>query len=84
MMAIGAVLLLLIFALIAPQPREAALGLLAGAGDWFRRWAPFSYWIVAVLLVAAIASLVLVASWPRTQEPEDPMAKYKKDHIEAD
>ena len=41
------------------------------------KYAPFSYLILAiVILVPTIAALVLI-KWPQPPEPENPLARYK-------
>jgi cytochrome c-type biogenesis protein CcmH/NrfG len=76
---IGAVIFLVFFLLIAPSTRKILTGMLGQSGDWIANWAPFSYIILALLLVAGFFSLYLMAHWPRVQEPENPLARYKND-----
>ena len=74
---IGAVLFALFFLLIAPKSRALITGSLSQAGDWVDKWAPWSYLLVAILvLVPAVAAVVLV-KWPQPPEPENPLARYK-------
>jgi hypothetical protein len=77
----GAALFLLMFVLIAPQTRKWLIGMLGNSGGWLSNWAPFSYIILMVLLVAAFFSLYLMMHWPKTPEPENPLAKYKRDDL---
>ena len=44
---------------------------------WMHAWAPFSYILLLIMLVAPIVSLKLIQSWPKYVEPEDPMARYR-------
>lgn len=67
------------FLLIAPQTREFLFSHLTSAGEQIHAWAPFSYIGVMLILIAPLASIYLVQKWPAKPEPEDPMAKYKKD-----
>jgi hypothetical protein len=69
---------LLIFALMIPQIKEPLFRNLGLSGDWFARYAPFSYIVLAMFVAAAIAATILMIKWPGVQEPEDPLAKYKK------
>ncbi|MGP8246133.1 MAG: hypothetical protein ACLQVN_16635 [Bryobacteraceae bacterium] len=81
---LGAIVFLIIFVLIMPGIRQPLFQRLGGAGDWIGKWAPFSYIVLALFLAATIAALVLMIKWPAAPEPEDPLAKYKKQDIDAD
>lgn len=72
------------FLMIAPQSREFLFSHLTSAGERIHAWAPFSYIAVMLFLIAPFASMYLVRKWPAKPEPEDPMAKYKKDIIYED
>lgn len=67
------------FLMIAPQSREFLVSHVTSAGEQIHAWAPFSYVAVMLFLIAPFASMYLVQKWPEKPEPEDPMAKYKKD-----
>ena len=75
---------LFIFILMMPQVRGPLVERLGGAGELIVKWAPFSYIVLALLLAATITALILMIKWPATPEPEDPLAKYKKQDIEMD
>lgn len=77
----GAVLFLVMFLLIAPQTRKVLVNMLGQSGGWVSSYAPFSYIILLFLLVAAFFSLHLMMHWPKTPEPDNPMAKYKHDDL---
>ena len=47
-------------------------------------WAPFSYVIVLVVLLAPIVSFVMMARWPHHVEPPNPMSRYKQDDVMPD
>ena len=72
-------LFLLVFILIAPQSRSYLGSHLAIAGEWINAWAPFSYILLLMLPIAGLASVYILRKWPERIEPENPMAKYKKD-----
>ena len=78
---LGAVLFLVMFILIAPATRNMLLGMLGDSGSWIVRWAPFSYILVAFVAVAGIFSLYLMTHWPKTPEPDNPLARYKHDDL---
>jgi hypothetical protein len=75
---------LIIFVLMMPKIRDPLLQMLGGAGEWIGKYAPFSYIVLGVLMAATIAALALMIKWPGAPEPENPMAKYKKQDIETD
>jgi hypothetical protein len=72
-------LFLLVFVLIAPQSRSFLGSHLAGAGEWINAWSPFSYILLLMLPIAGLASAYIVRNGPERVEPENPMAKYRKD-----
>ena len=78
-MLIGLVLFILFFIVIMPQSQAFLLGRAAELSAWITAWAPFSYILLLMLVGASIAGIHLVRSWPETVEPENPMAKYRKD-----
>jgi len=69
------------FLLIAPKSRAMLAGWMGDAGTWLVAWAPFSYFILAFVLVAPIASWLLMTRWPKQAEPENPLAKYKREDV---
>lgn len=73
----GACLFLVLFLLVAPTTRKMLIGMVGQSGNWMSQWAPFSYIIAVLFVVAGIVSLVLMKSWPRTPEPENPLARFK-------
>jgi hypothetical protein len=79
MMFLGAFLFILFFVLIAPQSQAFLLGLLTGASTWISAWAPFSYVLLVILLAAPFAGLHMIRTWPQRVDPENPMAKYRRE-----
>jgi hypothetical protein len=73
---VGPLLFLCFFLLINPTTRAAVSGMLGSSGDWITKFAPFSYILLALLLVAGIFSMNLMVKWPKTPEPENPLARY--------
>jgi len=49
-----------------------------GTFKWLHAWAPFSYIIIVIVMLSPMAMMKLVHSWPQREEPEDPMAKYRR------
>jgi hypothetical protein len=72
-------LFLLAFIMIAPQSRAYLGARLANTAAWITAWAPYSYVLLLMLPIAALASMYIVRQWPVRIEPESPMAKYRKE-----
>lgn len=77
MAILGTVLFALFFVLLASKTRAMLAGVVVGAGDWIVKWAPYSYFLLMiVVIVPAVAALVII-KWPQPPEPENPLARYK-------
>jgi len=74
---IGCALFGLIFLLMTAHANGAMGSRVSAMLDWLHGWAPFSYLILGMLLLAPIACIKVMHSWPKRKEPEDPMAKYR-------
>jgi hypothetical protein len=72
-------IMLLVFVLIAPQSRAYLGAHLTDVGQWIHAWAPLSYLLLLMLPAAGLASALMVKRAPLREEPENPMAKYRKD-----
>jgi hypothetical protein len=70
--------------MIAPASRAFIVASLSGVADWMVSWAPFSFLLLAILLVAPIAAIYLIKTWPVHVEPENPMAKYRREDVVDD
>ena len=81
-MFLGSTLFALFFLFLAPSTRAFILGSLAGGSAWLASWAPFSYILLAIAIAAPIVSIHMIRSWPAHVEPENPMAKYRRDPLE--
>ena len=79
MMYLGLMLFLLTFILLAPTTRGYLAGVLVGLTGFMSSWAPFSYVLLICLLGALFAGLYLIHTWPAHVEPENPMAKYRRE-----
>jgi hypothetical protein len=79
---LGACLFALVFILIAPPSRAFIFAHIAGAGDWLMSWAPFSFILVAILIAAPMVAIYVIRTWPEHVEPENPMAKYRRDPLD--
>ena len=78
MMYLASVLFALVFVLIAPPCRR----FLGEHMVQINAWAPYSYILLLLVAVAPIAAMVLINTWPKRIEPEDPMAKYRREELE--
>lgn len=72
------------FVLIAPKSRAILTGWLGDDGNWVTSWAPMSYFIIALAIMAPLAAAVLMVKWPKVPEPENPLARYKYDDVVED
>jgi len=79
---IGACAFVLVFILIAPSSRAFIAASLGSVGVWLYSWAPLSFVLLTILLAAPIISVYLVKTWPVQHEPENPMAKYRREDVD--
>ncbi len=81
---LGAGLFVVIFVLMTPQC-QAFLHITAGdASTFIGAWAPLSYVLIAFLLVGPLVAMYLVHTWPKHEEPENPMVKYQRETPSVD
>jgi len=76
---LGAFLLALVFLFISDKGRAAVAGLIGGFMQWVDGNRPFSYLVLSIMAGSALLSFFLMAHWPRTPEPENPLAQYKQE-----
>ena len=84
MAKLGLVLFVLVFLLIAPSSRNFIGGHVGSAMDQVNAWAPFSYVLLIMVGIAPIAAMIVIHTWPKRVEPEDPMAKYRNQEPSED
>jgi len=84
MMFLAAALFVLIFVLLMPQCQAFFHSSAEGAAAFMTAWAPFSYIVMGLLLIGPMAAMYLMHTWPKHVEPENPMAKYRRDSPSAD
>jgi len=58
---------------------HAMAGRLGAFGEWLGAWAPLSYLIIVAVLAAPAVAIKMMLSWPQHVEPENPMAKYRRE-----
>jgi hypothetical protein len=76
---IGIGLFVLVMILIAPASRAFLVANVSASADWMAKWAPFSFILLALLLAAPVVGIYLMKTWPVHVEPENPMAKYRRE-----
>lgn len=84
MVYLGAFLLGMGFLVMMLRQKHAVGPVLAEMDTWFRIYSPYSYVLVGVVIVAALASFGLMHFWPKSRTPRDPMEKYRKEHVMED
>jgi len=72
---------LIFFLLIAPKSRALLTGWMGDAGNWVVNWAPLSYLVVLLVIMAPIAAALLMIKWPKPAEPENPLSRYKHEDV---
>jgi hypothetical protein len=78
-MFIGTILFMVVIVMIAPHSRQFVMDSVASAGNFIDAWAPFSYVLMLLLVAATFGFMYVLKSWPQTEEPENPMAKYRRE-----
>jgi len=84
MMFFGPLLFLLFFAFLSATVRDKTANVIGTMMHWINLYQPLSYLVVMVVILAPVLSFFLVAHWPRTQEPENPLLRYKNEHLDMD
>jgi hypothetical protein len=79
MTALGLLLFALVFILITPGPRAYLGNVSVAFGATMTAWAPFSYLLLMGLVAALFAGVWIIQTWPKHVEPENPMAKYRRE-----
>jgi len=69
------------FLLIAPKSRALITGWMGDAGNWVVNWAPLSYLVVMLVIMAPLVAAILMIKWPKPVEPENPLARYKHEDV---
>jgi NADH:ubiquinone oxidoreductase subunit 6 (subunit J) len=80
---VGCILFALVFLVISTQQTGSLQERMGQTVHWIHSWAPFSYLIILIVLVAPVVMMKMMNSWPKREEPEDPMAKYRRQAAEG-
>ena len=76
---LGCILFGLVFLFLSPKVRDTLTSRFGMSTEWISGWAPFSYIVIALLLVAPLAGIIVLKTAPKIEEPENPLAKYKRE-----
>ena len=63
------------------KPTSCAASLTGGT-EWLWSWAPLSFVLLAIVIAAPFVAIHMVRSAPVHVEPENPMAKYRRDTLD--
>ena len=76
---IGCILFGLLFMVMTAQSTGSLQARIAQTFAWIHGWAPFSYLIILIVILSPFVSIKIMHSWPKRVEPEDAMAKYRRE-----
>jgi len=74
---LGCILFALMFMVMSSQANGSLAARMSQTWAWLHGWAPFSYLIILIILAAPAVVMKIINSWPKHEEPVNPMAKYK-------
>ena len=74
---------LVTFVMLTPQSRNYLAGVSAGLSAFMTTWAPFSYLLIMIMISAIICGFWVIHTWPKREDPENPMSKYNREMREA-
>jgi hypothetical protein len=74
---LGCILFALMFVVMQSQANGSLAARMSQTFAWLHDWAPFSYLIILIIVAAPAVAVKIINSWPKREEPENPMAKYK-------
>ena len=76
---IGCILFGLFFLTMTAQQNGTLASRLDSTVKWIHGLAPFSYLIILIVILSPVIMMKVMNSWPKREEPEDPMAKYRRE-----
>jgi len=74
----------IVLLLIAPSTRNRIMASIDATIAWTIEYAPLSFLAFLIPIATAIAAFVIVKNAPKWEEPESPMAKYRREAESAD
>jgi hypothetical protein len=81
---LGCILFGLIFVVMTAQSNGSLAARMEHTVSWIHSWAPFSYLIILILVVSPFMMIKIMNTWPKREEPEDIMAKYRREAAKAE
>ena len=75
----GCILFGLVFLLLSPKVRDGITSRMGMSTEWIQAWAPISYVIIGIILLAPLVGVIVLKTAPKIEEPENPLAKYKRE-----
>jgi hypothetical protein len=84
MTLLGIGLFVLIFLMLMPSYRGMLEHSLSATGDWIGKYAPFSYLVLALILIVPVIATIVIMNKPNPPEPENPLARYKAEDVMED
>ena len=79
-MFLGPVMFLLFFAFLSETVRGKTFECIGAVLHWIDVYQPVSYLVVLLFVAAPLLSYLLIVSWPRPQEMENPLVQYRREH----
>jgi hypothetical protein len=76
---LGCILFGMVFLFLSPKTRGMVTARFGVSTEWIQGSAPFSYIIIAILLLAPLAGVVVLKTAPKIVEPDNPLAKLKRE-----
>jgi hypothetical protein len=76
---LGCILFGMIFLFLNPKVREMITSRLGMSTEWISGCAPFSYIVIGLLFMAPLVGFIVLKTAPKIEEPENPLAKYKRE-----
>ena len=74
---LGTILFALFFLFLSSKSRAFIGGAFCAAGDLLDKYAPYSYIVLAIVVLVPTLVALLLIKWPQPAEPENPLARYK-------
>jgi hypothetical protein len=76
---VGCILFALIFVMMTAVSNGTLQARIDHTFSWIQSWAPFSYILILILIASPFAMVHIMNSWPTRKDPEDPMAKLRRE-----
>jgi len=84
MAILASFLFAMVFALLSSKVRGWFTGVFASDGEFLNKYAPYSYILLALILIVPIFCVLAFLQSSKPVEPENPLARYKLDDVVED